>query len=176
MSARVRVPLTVASTMPVRKLGGALLWVSLCVASAAGAQSAVQVRETGASGIRLLANFCYTGMRAQEHPSVGWRLVSFIFGLPGTLLTWNLVPESEERALSKYAAPKTLLPDPARVLRPRTSSRMQSRSQLPVHLAAGASLSYRSGAQGTARASWCRERRVRSGDGTRVSRRNPSRR
>jgi hypothetical protein len=42
---------------------------------------------TGVSAIWLLANVCYAGMRAQGHPSRWWRVVSFLFGLPGTLLS-----------------------------------------------------------------------------------------
>ena len=62
------------------------------------AEAAETARDTGVSGLWLLANFSYAGMRAQNHPSIGWRVVAFIFGLPGTLLSYLLVAEGEERA------------------------------------------------------------------------------
>jgi hypothetical protein len=46
----------------------------------------------------MLANFSYAGMRAQNHPSAGWRIVAFIFGFPGTFLSYLVVPEGGERA------------------------------------------------------------------------------
>jgi hypothetical protein len=52
----------------------------------------------GASGIWVWANVCYAGMRAQNNPSVGWRVLSFIFGFPGTFITWLVVDEGGERA------------------------------------------------------------------------------
>jgi hypothetical protein len=52
----------------------------------------------GISGIWILANFCYAGMRAQNHPSSGWRIVSFIFGFPGTLISMLAIDEGSERA------------------------------------------------------------------------------
>ena len=55
-------------------------------------------RRTGVSGIWMLANIGYAGMRAQNNPSTCWRIVAFIFGFPGTLLTWLIVTESSERA------------------------------------------------------------------------------
>jgi hypothetical protein len=48
---------------------------------------------TGVSGIWILANISYAGMRAQGSSQLGWRIVSFIFGLPGTLLTSLVVSE-----------------------------------------------------------------------------------
>jgi hypothetical protein len=61
-------------------------------------QTQQTVGSAGASGIWILANICYAGMRAQNHPSVGWRVLSFIFGLPGTLVTLLVVAEGSERA------------------------------------------------------------------------------
>ena len=62
------------------------------VAVAADGASRVDVqqsaRDTGISAIWVLANISYAGMRAQNNPSAGWRVVSFIFGFPGTLLTY----------------------------------------------------------------------------------------
>ena len=54
--------------------------------------------DTGLSGLWLLANFCYAGMRAQAHPGSGWRILSFIFGFPGTLLSLLVIEEGGERA------------------------------------------------------------------------------
>lgn len=66
-------------------------------ASTLSAQSSNQVQATGASAIWILANFCYAGMRAQDSSSAGWRIVAFLFGLPGTIVTWLAVAEGEER-------------------------------------------------------------------------------
>jgi len=55
-------------------------------------------RGTGVSAIWILANLSYAGMRAQDSPSTGWRIVSFIFGFPGTLLSFFVVDEGSERA------------------------------------------------------------------------------
>lgn len=56
------------------------------------------IRHTGVSGLWILANISYAGMRAQNHPSWGWRIVSFIFGFPGTLLSFLVVREGSGRA------------------------------------------------------------------------------
>jgi len=56
------------------------------------------VQTGGGSAIWIFANISYAGMRAQNNPSVGWRIISFIFGFPGTLLTWLIVLEGSERA------------------------------------------------------------------------------
>jgi hypothetical protein len=50
------------------------------------------------SAIWIFANLSYTGMRAQNTGSTFWRVVSFIFGFPGTLLTMLIVDEGSERA------------------------------------------------------------------------------
>jgi hypothetical protein len=52
----------------------------------------------GTSAIWIFANISYAGMRAQNSSSAGWRVISFIFGFPGTLLTWLIVDEGGERA------------------------------------------------------------------------------
>ena len=64
------------------------------------AQETVQktASRSGVSAIWVLANICYAGMKAQSHPSTGWRVVSFIFGLPGTLISFFVVKEGSERA------------------------------------------------------------------------------
>ena len=55
-------------------------------------------RDTGVSGLWMLANISYAGMRAQDNPSGVWRVLSFIFGFPGTLLSWLVIQEGSERA------------------------------------------------------------------------------
>jgi heme/copper-type cytochrome/quinol oxidase subunit 4 len=55
-------------------------------------------RGTGVSAIWILANLSYAGMRAQNNSSTGWRVLSFIFGFPGTLLSFFVVTEGSERA------------------------------------------------------------------------------
>ena len=52
----------------------------------------------GSSAIWIFANISYAGMRAQGNPSMWWRIISFIFGFPGTLLTLFVVEEGSERA------------------------------------------------------------------------------
>ena len=73
-------------------ISGLFVTVMPGVAVAAEGASTVYVqqsaRDTGISAIWVLANISYAGMRAQNNPSAGWRVVSFIFGFPGTLLTY----------------------------------------------------------------------------------------
>jgi hypothetical protein len=52
----------------------------------------------GVSGLWVLANICYAGMKAQAHPSAGWRILSFIGGFPGTLISFLVITEGSERA------------------------------------------------------------------------------
>jgi hypothetical protein len=71
--------------------------------SLASAQNTVMVngttaRNTGVSAIWVLANLSYAGMRAQGSASRGWRIIAFIFGLPGTILSLIVVREGGERA------------------------------------------------------------------------------
>ena len=87
------------------------LWLSRIIASMAvslipmvvNAQDAVS-RETvnvgvgGSSAVWIFANISYAGMRAQHSASSGWRIIAFIFGFPGTLLTLLVVAEGSERA------------------------------------------------------------------------------
>ena len=54
--------------------------------------------DTGVSALWMLSNICYAGMKAQANPSVVWRILSFLFGFPGTLLSWFVVSEGSERA------------------------------------------------------------------------------
>jgi hypothetical protein len=53
---------------------------------------------TGVSSIWVLANISYAGMRAQHNRSIGWRILAFIFGFPGTLLSFMVIREGSERA------------------------------------------------------------------------------
>lgn len=70
-------------------------WAAAAEAMPQASQSAGNV---GASGLWVLANICFAGMRAQNSPSTGWRIVAFIFGFPGTLVTYFVVAEGSERA------------------------------------------------------------------------------
>ncbi len=56
------------------------------------------IGRSGATGLWVLANISYAGMRAQGHPSVGWRILAFLFGFPGTLISWLAVQEGSCRA------------------------------------------------------------------------------
>jgi hypothetical protein len=62
------------------------------------AQAPRSAGNVGASGLWVLANICFAGMRAQNSSSTGWRIVAFIFGFPGTLITYFVVDEGSERA------------------------------------------------------------------------------
>jgi hypothetical protein len=57
-----------------------------------------QIRDTGISGLWVLANISFAGMRAQNNPSLLWRTLAFIFGLPGTIVTFFAVHEGSDRA------------------------------------------------------------------------------
>ncbi len=61
-------------------------------------QAPRSVGNVGVSGLWVLANICFAGMRAQNSSSTGWRVVAFIFGFPGTLITYFVVKEGSERA------------------------------------------------------------------------------
>jgi hypothetical protein len=50
------------------------------------------------SAIWIFANIAYAGMRAQGKGDKLWRVISFVAGFPGTLLTFALVREGSERA------------------------------------------------------------------------------
>jgi hypothetical protein len=45
-----------------------------------------------------IGNVSFAGMRAQNNRSVLWRTLAFIFGLPGTIVTFFAVPEGSDRA------------------------------------------------------------------------------
>jgi hypothetical protein len=56
-----------------------------------------QIQNTGISGLWVLANVSLAGMRAQDNPSVLWRTLAFIFGLPGTIVTFFAVAKGSNR-------------------------------------------------------------------------------
>lgn len=85
----------------VRRVLVVLFWIF--VPAAAFAQEPFGINpstmtNTGVSGIWILANISYAGMRAQGSEAVGWRIVAFIFGFPGTLLTFLVVSEGRGSA------------------------------------------------------------------------------
>jgi hypothetical protein len=53
---------------------------------------------SGANAVGILANLCHAGPRAQAHPSRFWRVLSFLFGMPGTIVSLIVVGESSGRA------------------------------------------------------------------------------
>jgi len=76
-----------------------LLFVSFSAKAAEVASQAQDAAgQTGASAIWILANLSYAGMRAQNSASAGWRILSFLFGFPGTFLSYLVVVEGSERA------------------------------------------------------------------------------
>ena len=76
-----------------------LFTASSLTAFADGAsRSSDAIQTGGASGIWILANVSYAGMRAQSNPSVGWRILAFIFGFPETLVSFLVIAEGSERA------------------------------------------------------------------------------
>jgi len=54
--------------------------------------------DCGVSAVWVFANLSFTAMRAQAKGSLFWKVVAFIFGFPGTLLTLFVVTEGSERA------------------------------------------------------------------------------
>jgi len=57
-----------------------------------------QIQDTGISGLWVLANVSFAGMRAQNNRSVLWRTLAFVFGLPGTIVSFFAVAEGSDRA------------------------------------------------------------------------------
>jgi hypothetical protein len=84
----------------VRKIITVLMSVAPITAAAADVvtQNQNSAARTGVSGIWILANISYAGMRAQDSASSGWRIASFIFGFPGTFISFLAVEEGGERA------------------------------------------------------------------------------
>jgi hypothetical protein len=52
----------------------------------------------GVSAIWIFANLSFTAMRAQGKGTTLWKVISFIFGFPGTLLTLLVITQGSERA------------------------------------------------------------------------------
>ncbi len=85
-----------------KKIGLLLCCIAGAVLLAAfvqvGHSSLVNARDTGVSGLWVLANISFAGMRAQNHQSIFWRTVAAILGFPGTILSFICVAEGSERA------------------------------------------------------------------------------
>jgi len=79
-------------------LAASASWITPAVAWAAEEGARDYAVGTGANGLWVLCNVSYAGMRAQNHSSRGWRAAAFIFGLPGTVLTYFVVTEGSDRA------------------------------------------------------------------------------
>lgn len=80
-------------------ISAVLLVASFSVKAAeVASQTQDAASQTGVSAIWILANLSYAGMRAQNSSSAGWRIVSFLFGFPGTFLSYLVVGEGSERA------------------------------------------------------------------------------
>jgi len=80
----------------IRRVLTALFWIlvpATAFAQEAFGMNSTTMTNTGVSGIWILANICYAGMRAQGSNQVIWRMIAFIFGLPGTLLTFLVVED-----------------------------------------------------------------------------------
>jgi hypothetical protein len=73
-------------------------WIPALAFAEETSRSVETIRDTGVSGLWILANISYAGMRAQSNPHSGWRALAFIFGLPGTIVSLLAVPEGGGRA------------------------------------------------------------------------------
>jgi hypothetical protein len=58
----------------------------------------VQGSSEGIGAIWVLANASYAGMKAQGHRSILWRVLAFIFGFPGTFISFLTIQEGSEVA------------------------------------------------------------------------------
>ena len=58
----------------------------------------VQGSSEGIGAIWVLANASYAGMKAQGHRSILWRVLVFIFGFPGTFISFLAIQEGSEMA------------------------------------------------------------------------------
>jgi len=78
------------------------LFATVFTANYAHAQDAARavttIEHTGVSGLWILANISYAGMRAQASQSFGWRITAFIGGFPGTFLSFFVIEEGSGRA------------------------------------------------------------------------------
>jgi hypothetical protein len=54
--------------------------------------------DCGVSAVWVFANLTFTAMRAQASGSTFWKVLTFILGFPGTLLTLFVVTKGSERA------------------------------------------------------------------------------
>ena len=72
--------------------------MSLSGLAQASGSAQSQIQHTGISGLWVLANVSFAGMRAQNNPSVLWRTLALILGLPGTIVTFFAVAEGSDRA------------------------------------------------------------------------------
>jgi hypothetical protein len=66
----------------------------------------------GIDAVWVFANLSFTAMRAQDTGSTFWKVVTFIFGFPGTLLTLIVVNKGSEHAYGidmprKVTTPRT---------------------------------------------------------------------
>jgi hypothetical protein len=52
----------------------------------------------GSDALWIFANLSFTAMHAQDTGSTFWKVVTFILGFPGTLLTLMVVNKASERA------------------------------------------------------------------------------
>jgi hypothetical protein len=74
--------------------------------SEAVATDAGNLVRRGVSGVWVLCNASYAGMRAQGSPSSGWRALAFFFGLPGTLVSFFAVVDGSNRAYGVFLPPR----------------------------------------------------------------------
>jgi len=64
----------------------------------------------GVSAGWVFANISFTAMRAQDTGSLFWKIVTFILGFPGTVLTVLIVQRGSERAYGVDMPRKTPTP------------------------------------------------------------------
>jgi hypothetical protein len=83
-----------------RNLTILLLGCMTCTSAALAQMSTTQsqIQDTGISGLWVLANISFAGMRAQNNRSVLWRTLAFVFGFPGTIVSFFAVAEGSDRA------------------------------------------------------------------------------
>ena len=77
---------------------GFVLLVPLVAWANSDGTTARNAGDGGVSALWIFANLSFAGMRAQNSSSTGWRIIAFIFGFPGTLLSLLAVREGGERA------------------------------------------------------------------------------
>lgn len=81
------------------RLAGIVLLVSRSAWAAEGAGTGTpNSTDLAVVGLWILANISFAGMRAQNSPRQNWRTIAFIFGFPGTLVSFLAVREGSERA------------------------------------------------------------------------------